>query len=221
MCDRFVSFSSDERSLRERLDQRRSLILLGFSFFAVKTCVSCSSLGLLELKYLWKHFRWERGKKGYSMFHSQLCQHLGVCAILPRDTSPMALLHPAAQMETSLTSLHRLTIWLILFSDQAKPSLFSAASFILFSLFLSPCCPHFSALAPFAFFPPVCSSVCCPLVCPWCLKLLLLPRFVAHTFFSFPQIHYFTSFSPNSGLKTLLRKALDCLQMWFPRCRVT
>lgn len=112
------------------------------------------------------------------MFHSQHCQHLGLCpgktpvapmAFLPRASSLMVVFHPsptwpALQMEMNLTSLRQLTIWLILFSDQGKSSLFPPASFILFSLLLSPCCPPFSALAPFAFLLAVGSSVCCPLV---------------------------------------------------------
>lgn len=166
------------------------------------------------------------------MFHSQHCQHQGVCpdktlvarmTFLPRATSPTVIFHPsparpALQMEMSLTSLHRLTIWLILFSDQAKSSLFSAASLILFSLFCSPC-PYLPALAPFTFLLAVCSSTCCLLVSPRCLKLLQLPGFVARVLL-FSKIHHFTSFSPSGDLRHL-SEVLACLQMWFPWCRVT
>lgn len=119
------------------------------------------------------------GKTWYWMFHSQRCQHLGVCpgktpvaptALPPSATSPTVVLQPspaqpALQMETSLTSLHQLTASLTLFIDQAKSLLFCIASFILFSPLLSPCCPPFSALAPCgAFLLAVCSAVCCLLV---------------------------------------------------------
>lgn len=60
-------------------------------------------------------------------------------AFLPGATPLTTVFHPspawsALQMETSLTSLCQLTIWLILFCDQGKSLLFCAASFILFSL---------------------------------------------------------------------------------------